>query len=620
MNPAEHPGTKTVPHKKTITIVILLAMFMAVLDCMIVSIALPTITAFYNADIAVSQWTMTGYLVTMTAAMLIFARLSEKYGKNRLFLAGMALFTASSLGCALAPILPVLIALRCVQGLGAAMSVSVLMAILFDIHRFEEHGKAMGILGATVALASVSGPVLGGFLVEFTGWQSIFFINIPVGMLLLVLGVFSMDLTAPQCNELFVMDISGAGSLVIAVVSFMLAVGFAAGGTLSFPVIACAGVCLGALAVFIRTEQRHKHPLLDLGIVTHGSFIIPLLGMCFLFTAVVILYVSVPLFFEGVMAYTPSQVGILFLLVAAILTIGSPLVGRAYDRTTWKHYTPAGLLIAAGGFFLFAATCSFRDPVVLAVALIITAIGFAFAQSPVNTEIMRGLPAKKSAVASGLNSAGRHFAMALGASLAALIYALYLHGADYYGVVTKAGPDLITGATMIAFTTAGVFCAVGVILYLFKERKPGIRRYGGIIEFVILIVTPLLLHTIVPVMIIIAPPFTYAGLGILSAGFALMIWSAREFRKTGTGFRLQDGRSILVSTGPFRFSRNPMYLGILIWLFGYAVILGSLGVFILPALFFVLAHSILIPIEEKRMEQLFREQYIGYQKQVGRWL
>lgn len=180
--------------------VTLLGMFMSVLDSMIIGIALPTITEYFHADIALSQWTMTAYLVAMTSTLLIFGKLSEYTGKERMFLAGMGVFTLASLGCALAPTLPMLIALRTVQGIGAAMAASIAMALIIGLFSYKEHGKAMGALGATIALASLTGgPVLGGFLIDLSGWESIFLINIPFGLLLLVTGgVCSMDLKNPQ--------------------------------------------------------------------------------------------------------------------------------------------------------------------------------------------------------------------------------------------------------------------------------------------------------------------------------------------------------------------------------------------------------------------------------------
>lgn len=153
-----------------------------------------------------------------------------------------------------------------------------------------------------------------------------------------------------------------------------------------------------------------------------------------------------------------------------------------------------------------------------------------------------------------------------------------------------------------------------------KEKEKGHRRGAGILEVVILIVIPLLLHYLIPIRIVIPPPYSYLGAIVMLLGLGLMLWAARVFRKAGTGFQLERGGSVLVTTGPFRFSRNPMYLGILIWLIGFAVLLGSLIVFVVPLIVFLLAQFLLIPIEEKRMEQIFGEEYSGYRRRVRRWL
>jgi len=153
-----------------------------------------------------------------------------------------------------------------------------------------------------------------------------------------------------------------------------------------------------------------------------------------------------------------------------------------------------------------------------------------------------------------------------------------------------------------------------------KERKKGHRGGAGILEVAILIALPLLFHYLIPIRIVIPPPYSYTGAIVMLLGLGLMIWTARVFRKAGTGFQLQGGGSILVTSGPFRFSRNPMYLGMLVWLIGLAVLLGSLIVFIFPIIFFLLAHFLLIPIEERKMEQLFGQQFIEYRQRVRRWL
>lgn len=153
-----------------------------------------------------------------------------------------------------------------------------------------------------------------------------------------------------------------------------------------------------------------------------------------------------------------------------------------------------------------------------------------------------------------------------------------------------------------------------------RGREKGRRSSAGIVEIVVLIAVPVLVHCLIPVMIVIAPPYSYTGAVVMLAGLGFMMWAARVFRLAGTGFRLQEGGSVLVTSGPFRYSRNPMYLGMLIWLIGFAVLLGSLVVFVFPVLFFLLAEFLLIPREERRMEQMFGERFTGYGRRVRRWL
>jgi len=152
------------------------------------------------------------------------------------------------------------------------------------------------------------------------------------------------------------------------------------------------------------------------------------------------------------------------------------------------------------------------------------------------------------------------------------------------------------------------------------SRTKDRRSSSGIVELVILIALPVLLHRLIPVKALIPAPYTYLGFVPMLLGLALMIRTAQSFRKAGARYQLQRESAALMTSGPFGFSRNPMYLGMLIWLVGLAVLLGSLTAFFFPILFFLLANLVLIPTEERRMEQLFGEQFIEYRRDVRRWV
>ena len=148
-----------------------------------------------------------------------------------------------------------------------------------------------------------------------------------------------------------------------------------------------------------------------------------------------------------------------------------------------------------------------------------------------------------------------------------------------------------------------------------KRHRTGTRT----LEVAILIALPILFHYLIPVMIVVPKPYSYLGAVLMLLSLALMTWVAVLFKEERTSFQLHGGSSTLVTSGPFRFSRNPMYLGMLIWLVGLAILLGSLIAFLFPILFFLLANFLVIPPEEKHMQWLFAAQYTEYKRRVRRW-
>jgi protein-S-isoprenylcysteine O-methyltransferase Ste14 len=153
-----------------------------------------------------------------------------------------------------------------------------------------------------------------------------------------------------------------------------------------------------------------------------------------------------------------------------------------------------------------------------------------------------------------------------------------------------------------------------------RRTERGHRVSARILEVAILIALPVLFHYLVPIIILVPEPYSYLGVLVMLLGLALMTWAAMLCREVGTSFQLRGDSSSLVTSGPFRLSRNPIYLGMLIWLIGLAMLLGSLIAFVFPAIFFMLANFYVIPLEERNMEQVFRRQFVEYKQHVRRWL
>ena len=153
-----------------------------------------------------------------------------------------------------------------------------------------------------------------------------------------------------------------------------------------------------------------------------------------------------------------------------------------------------------------------------------------------------------------------------------------------------------------------------------QKTKVGHRVGARIVEVAILVALPITCHYVIPVMTVVPGSYSDLGLVLMLVGLALMTWVSMLFRGVGTSLQSHGGSPVLVTSGPFRFTRNPMYLGKLIWVVGLAVLLGSLIVFLFPVLFFVFANLVIVPLEERRMEQMLGEQFIEYKRRVRRWL
>lgn len=200
-------------NKWAILLTVLIMTFMATLDSSIVNVALPVMQKALGAGLDQIQWISSVYLLTMCAFLLVFGRLGDLYGKVRYFEIGVVIFSIGSLMCGMSTSLPALVASRAVQGIGGASAMANNMGIITEAFPARERGRALGLLASFVALGMMCGPVLGGFIVSMFPWEGIFLINVPVGILSLVIGHFTLPRSTPECAGQS-MDVKGAVLLV----------------------------------------------------------------------------------------------------------------------------------------------------------------------------------------------------------------------------------------------------------------------------------------------------------------------------------------------------------------------------------------------------------------------
>ncbi|MFA4860607.1 MFS transporter [Methanoregula sp.] len=459
--------------RKSVLVIVLVSMLMAILDAFMMNIALPTVTTDFAIGIAEAQWVLTGYLIAMTSLFIIFGRLSEFTGKTRLFTAGLVLFTASSLACAIAPGISWLVASRILQGLGASMMFSISGAIIVNTFPKEEMGRAMGLFGAVFGLGAVLGPVLGGFLTALFGWQSIFLVNVPVGILLLF-GVSRYFRIPETIDPHFIMDWIGACLLFVFITSLIVFCGqMAYLFTMTLLLLANGIVVVASFMLLLVHLRRCPHPIFDITFLKNRWFVMPVIASALFTIAVTIVNTIGPFYFQGVMGYSPLQIGLLYMLVPLFLMVASPVSGWVYDRYRYRYLAAVGVAISIAGFLILTYAILVAGLGLIVTAFVIRGIGGGFFVSPNATETMTSLPLKNTAAASSVSATMNNLASALGISLASILVAAGFLGSGYRGPVLGADQALLSQIFGVsALIAAGICLCSGIVSVMRNMQTP----------------------------------------------------------------------------------------------------------------------------------------------------
>jgi EmrB/QacA subfamily drug resistance transporter len=445
------------PNRYAILAVVLAGVFMAVLDGVVVAIALPTITAHFGVNLDSTQWVITAYLLTMTVLLLPMGRISEYTGRAPLFVAGVTLFTLASAACGLSPTLPVLIGARIVQAVGGAMVFSLSNALIFEAFPLSERGRALGYLGSVVAIASLASPVVGGGLVQALGWEYVFFINIPIGAVVIAAALRVLP-RAHVRPERFSFDLPGAVALCAALAGLIFFLGrLAASPTLDARAVAYALVAIAGTAAFVLLERRSRAPLVDLGLFAEPLYVLPVIAMLLYFVAAFMLNLIGPFYFEGVMGFSPATVGLVFLLLPAVMAVTAPVAGWLYDRTRFPYLAAVGMGLVTAGYAVAGYAASARLLVPMLGAFLVIGLGAGLFQAPNNTAQMSAVPRHWLGLASAITASGRNLGMVLGVSLGSVLLSALLLAGGYAGPVLEADPALLA-------SSFGAIVGVGALL------------------------------------------------------------------------------------------------------------------------------------------------------------
>jgi len=404
-----------VVNKWLILAVLCVSLLLALLDGTVVNIALPHIQQAFGVDLSAIQWVIDSYLLAFAVLLITLGRLGDLYGRKRLFMAGVALFTLSSLAAGIAPSIGFLIAARTVQAVGSAAMMPATLSLITATFPVEERGTALGIWGATSGVALVLGPILGGVLVDSFSWRWIFFINLPVGLLGLLAAwriiPESIDPTASHKIDLGGILLSGISLFCL---TFALIEGQNYGWT-SPLIMGLFVMTVVGLVAFTVWELRVPAPLMDLSMFRNRTFAAGnVVGAITNFGMMGALFL-VPFFLEAVLGYSAVRTGLSMIPMALGVVVVAPAAGHLSDRFGSRFFIAAGLLIGAGGIFWMSRILALNTELWdLVLPFAVTGLGLGMASAPMTTAVMASAPQEKAGSASGVYSTMRRVGAVMG--------------------------------------------------------------------------------------------------------------------------------------------------------------------------------------------------------------
>jgi EmrB/QacA subfamily drug resistance transporter len=402
--------------------VVMMGTLMAALDSSIVNISLPNIMADYGASLDDIEWVITGYMISFATLMPLTAWLRDRVGHKKLYVWSLAVFTGGSLLCGAAWSLPMLIVARVIQALGGGAMTPVGMSMINDVFEPSEKGKALGYFSMGVIVGPAVGPTLGGFLTHMFGWRSIFLVNLPIGVLAIILSTVFLMKDKPQANARQPFDTGGFLFCSLFMVSFLLGVskGEHEGWT-SHYILTCWVLSFVGLVGFLLVESQVKNRVVELDLFKYPVFTICLLVSAVrsvaLFGAVFLL----PLFMQNFMGLDEIESGLVLLPGSVFMACLMPVAGKLGDRVGPRLLSLVGIVLLAYFMWMYRTLDANTSVWGVIAPTFVRAVGMALLMTPVMATALNAIPRRLSGQASSLLSLAQQVAGSIGIAVLATV-------------------------------------------------------------------------------------------------------------------------------------------------------------------------------------------------------
>ena len=459
------------------------ATFMLLLDITIVNVALPSIQRSLHASFQDLQWVVDAYALTLAALLLSAGSLADLLGRKRVFLLGIAVFAIASLICGLATSPLMLNLARGLQGVGGAVMFACSLALLAQEFQGRERGTAYGVWGATISAAAAVGPLVGGGLTEGLGWEYIFFINVPVGALAILLGALRLsDTRDPDAT-----GVDWFGLVTFSASLFLLVLALIRGNTegwSSAPILSELSGAVVLFALFLAAELRQVRPMFDLTLFRKPTFSGVSLAAFTLSASLFAMFLYITLYLQNILGYSPLQTGVRFLPVTGIGLVLAPIAGRLAARWSPRGFLAGGIALVAIGLFLMHGVSADSSWTVLLPGLVVAGAGVGIANPTIAQVAVGVVPPARSGMASGINNTSRQVGIATGiAGLGAVFqHEVQTKAAQLHAHTPQAAKQAFASGLNEILIVAGLVAAAGALLSLVLVRQRDLAEGAARVE------------------------------------------------------------------------------------------------------------------------------------------
>jgi EmrB/QacA subfamily drug resistance transporter len=453
-------------------------LFMLLLDVTIVNVALPDIQHAFGASLSDLQWVIDAYALTLAALQLTAGSIADLAGRRRVYAAGIAIFSVGSLACGLSGSVLALSLSRAFQGIGGAIMFATGLSLLANAFHGKDRGVAFGVFGAVSGLAVAAGPIVGGALIAVASWEWIFYVNVPVGLLALVVTLLRVDESSnPKANRPdwigFVTFSGGLSALVYALIRSH------ADGWGSPTIVACLVASALLLTAFVLAQLRGKHPMVDLRLLRVPTFTGGLIAAVGISASIFSVLTFLVIYLQGLLGFTPLQTGVRTLPLSLAIFVTAAIAGRLTSKVPAKWLITPGFVLVTAGLLSMRGLTPTSTWTHLLPGLILAGVGAGLINVPLASTAVGVVPPQQSGMASGASSTFRQVGIATGIAVLGSIFASHVQSvvaaqlaggplagqADRFAAAVSSGAagQAIAGVPAAARAVAAQAAAVGFV-------------------------------------------------------------------------------------------------------------------------------------------------------------